>query len=70
MPTIFQVVTQGIGESFQLAVIMPQINLTGCYAATLQSWGMLLNEYVNVFPVHLHGYIYILDLLAGSSLFS
>ena len=36
-PTVFQVVLQGIGKSFQSAITAPQLNLTGYGNATAQS---------------------------------
>ena len=37
-PTVFQVVLQGIGKSFQSAITAPRLNLTGYGNATAQSW--------------------------------
>ena len=36
-PTVFQVVSRGIGKSFQSAITAPRMNLTGYGNATAQS---------------------------------
>ena len=37
-PTVFQVVSRGIGKSFQSAITAPRMNLTGYGEATAQIW--------------------------------